>query len=212
MLKRTLVSLVAVGLLYLPASAAAILSDGEFSAPIGQASWTAGTDAFSDYYTNTIGGSPANLEPADGNPDAHLRLRQYGCNVTVGVPAPAGEQDWNVAFDWKRAQSWGNPNFEIWVLNDGDAVQINSFLYGADAVTTGGTKLYDTVLSGNTAGEWLAQSFDVTVPAGYDAVVLTWFMDGSDDNGRIDNLVITPEPATLAVLAVGGVALLRRRR
>ncbi len=194
----------------LQAAPAAILSDGDFSVPIAQSSWMAGTHGFYSYYTNTLGGSPANLEATGGNPDAHLRLRQFGSHLMTALPAPAGEQSWTVSFDWARPNSWGNANFEVWAFSDGDELRINNTLYGADAVVTGGEKLRDIVLP--TSSSWVGQSFDFTVPAGYDAVALVWFMDGSDNNGRIDNLVVTPEPASLAMLALGGLALLRRRR
>jgi hypothetical protein len=71
------------------------------------------------------------------------------------------------------------------------------------------------------AGEWpSSESFDATKVVAVRFLSTDWFTLPSDDPGYagpydyidLKNLVITPEPASLAFLALGGLGLLRRRR
>ena len=55
------------------------------------------------------------------------------------------------------------------------------------------------------------------LPVGEASVWVAFWLDGSEcDYGKVDNIVVcgtpVPEPATMSVLALGGVALLRRRK
>lgn len=198
------------------ASAAIVFQDGAFSAPTGKMTWTQGVDALSTYYTNTTGGQAATLVASGGNPGSFLQQNQWGCTVLFAVAAPAGAEDWKITFDWKRDNTWGDRNFEVWALNAGGSINLNDTNYrtfGQTAAVTGGTQLVNGQL-GNNVAAWTAQEFAFTVPSGASSVLFTWFTDGGGATGQIDNIAVTsvPEPATVGVVAGAAIFLMRRRR
>jgi len=195
------------------ASAAVIWSDGTFTAPLSQPKFTVGTDPVGAYYTNTVGGSPAYLDSADGNPAPELRTSQYGSEIALALPAPANAETWTIAFDYRRSNTWGTPQFQVYALASGTA-DLNSNLYGGLMTVTDGQTLLNVDLPSSTS-DWTAQSFDVAVPSGMSVVLWRIASDGSTDNVRLDNIQVTsaavPEPASLGLLALGALGLLRRR-
>jgi len=70
--------------------------------------------------------------------------------------------------------------------------------------------------SGRPAGVWNDASFSVTDPGllGLLQTELKFVYNAPDSGSQIylDNILLTPEPATLSLLALGGLMALRRRR
>ena len=111
----------------------------------------------------------------------------------------------------------------LWGYN-GDAATVDGKLAAVTnaANPSGGsadiTWLDSQALSAVTALDtWETQTFNIDMGAGYDYILLALSSPGSSSTlyawgVGIDNVDIIPEPATLGVLALGGLALIRRRR
>jgi hypothetical protein len=84
-------------------------------------------------------------------------------------------------------------------------------VYGSGVPTYWGTTLGDLANTAlppiDGAGTW--GDLNVVEAA---VEVGMWAIPTYDYTGYVDNINVTPEPATMALLALGGVALLRRRR
>ena len=98
----------------------------------------------------------------------------------------------------------------------GSLVQMYLFLGDWSGAVDGVSFLIDT------NGQWIHEEADITLPSGYDyssglalrMIHQTWGAPGSDYGSHVymDNAVVVPEPATMALLALGGLAAIRRRR
>ena len=78
-----------------------------------------------------------------------------------------------------------------------------------DSPTAFGTSIYTATPAGTGSWSHFAHSFEAPVNADYLTVRVT------PDSGTyvaVDNFMLTPEPGTLGLLLIGGLALLRRRR
>ena len=78
-----------------------------------------------------------------------------------------------------------------------------------DSPTAFGTSIYTATPAGTGSWSHFAHSFEAPVNADYLTVRVT------PDSGTyvaVDNFMLTPEPGTLGLLLIGGLALLKRRK
>lgn len=100
-------------------------------------------------------------------------------------------EEYTLTFDWRRAASSGTGTCMVLQIRDDVAGEyVKSITYSAD----------------NTD----VHSETVTFTAPRDSLIVRF--KSSYTAGAVDNIVLTPEPATLAVLGVGSIGMLWRRR
>jgi len=79
----------------------------------------------------------------------------------------------------------------------------------------GDVTLFDmnaTALGSHSKTDWV--EYNVNLPGSATTATLKWMVHvgGSDEGAQIDDITFTPEPATMALLVLGGLGLLVRRR
>ena len=89
-------------------------------------------------------------------------------------------------------------------LNAGDSIGLN----GGGFI--GGTELGS--LRVDTTSTWSTFSFDATVDASYAEVAFVAVISGDSGTRGVDTVSVVPEPATMSILGLGALALIRRRR
>ena len=150
-----------------------------------------GDFATGDFVAWTLTGSPT-LVPQDEGYGDYFAARLENDEVirqTVKVP-----NDLKVAFDYQFDGAPGS-SASLWV-SIGDLLQQSIQL-----------------TSNNTGLHRFEVPFDVTNLVGQDLdLIFSTYTSGPGVGVYLDNVLVTPEPATLSLLALGGLALLRWQR
>ncbi len=167
--------------------------------------------------------------PAMGVPITYLATLQSGDTVFGDIPLPADGNgvDNPETWDWYRffAQSGDLVNVEV-DRQTGDIDPVSSTFFGQPDDTNPMVTIFDTpagavfVASGddddpaNVPGPWgdPNYSFNIVNTGWYATVVGNFLGDPGPGNYSITIMGQTPEPTALSILALGGLAVLRRRR
>jgi VCBS repeat-containing protein len=170
----------------------AVFQEGDFPSIQDSATFTAGTTPLEVVITHSHE-NPDNIavrEPTGGNPDAWLQLGAYRSISWIGLTSPAGGQEWAISFDWKYDPStgWMEPKFQVVGMTNG---QTRNAPAGINAPTGDGVVLHQTVLP-ESQPTWVDSSRNLTIPAGYDVILLEWWTDAaaSGEYG-VDNVSVT---------------------
>ena len=141
-------------------------------------------------------------------------------------PTPGGSSDWLAAgfsIDANDGNAQANSDggtAHAWLL-----LRQNGLTQAFNGPNTN-NKIHDKAFTGNTAkivldttnaADYTAEYFDgngsLGAPVGFGAPAIGHvFISSYKMSGSFDNFILTPEPATMAMLALGGVLGLQRRR
>lgn len=197
---RYAIALLVVGMMAVPASAGPVFDDFE------------GTYNWYEYEPSGRTGSNQIIVPSDPPgtiSETHVLeiisdgpdTSGYDYSAQLDVPL-AGLGDTIYASVWLYDVTGGNPSFRTWGhWSDADSVYLGSATGGSNQAYTAGT-----------GWELMTNSWDATAaPAGTVYFTLELRVYGTGTM-YADDVSVTPEPATLALLGFGGLALIRRRR
>lgn len=183
-----------------------LIADGDFEAAGGGA-WTVGTAPW--------GNNQAVDFDAAGPTGQALRLYFNGGSGAGSFAAiqsftvPAGVTSINIDLDWRTVQGQDNGWYEILLQSAGsnyDAPAAGDLLMKEEYGFGGGTPPH---------GTWRHETFSnlsVTPGADYQIALKMGGSPGSTNEAWFDNVVVTPEPATMAFLGLSALGLFRRRR
>ena len=141
----------------------------------------------------------------------------------------------NLTKDDKATTGVQNLNLDVWSgasVNNSSQVKVSLWGYNGDAVTVDGKLAAATTThdpSGGTADATLldsmvlaeteavgvseTQTMQIDLGSGYDYLLVALSAKGGDAaEVRLERVDITPEPATLSLLGLGGLVAMRRRR
>jgi len=167
------------------------------------------------------------LAQAELDPGALLSLGVVLSDNSDGSGATHDGADFVVNFSRSglilNSYTWAAPPFVTGGLNDFSQpknnvlpMPISGITFSANTDVTGTTFPTGTVVTMNLAipGDWLpfSESVEVSVADGAAFNDFTNFVFPNVVSGSPFTLRIVPEPATLALLGIGGIAALRRRR
>ena len=205
------VAVVTVLALFAGAASATMLGEGDFEAVdnFDPGNPTVGTDPHSVWYS-----SPWSLATGDSGPsapgDKWASPDCDGCgDLKIGqwIPAPAAGTDLTLTLDWKQDQGSVH-EVRIYGVSDGDQMQ-----YWAGGTLPG--TLYDTIDLG-LSSDWTTVTVNFTWNGTEDYLHIVFRSSGEWGSGQpdtgLDNVVLTPEPATMTLLGLGGLGLLIHRR
>lgn len=131
-----------------------------------------------------------------------------------GVPGQNYAQSLGFAFDWATGAG-GNANVGVWPNAAGTPIVIGTITPGVFHTISGtmtknaASIAYSVQIDG---GAPFNGSFTHSDARGINGFEMYQQAAAGLNNGfRVDNLIMTPEPASFALLAIGGLGLLRRR-
>jgi hypothetical protein len=199
-----IVTLAIFGWMIAPANAQLLSEDFES----GLASWTHVTAGWGSNYESIIaspGASGAGNALRNGwangsGNGSQARLRD--------IVIPAGVNSIDLSLKWKNIKGGSNGWYEVLLLNnaaDWDGPSASELLakeeygFGSDTVNS-------------TWHDLVVNSIAVTPGATYTIGLKTGGNPADGNQGWFDDLVVTPEPTSLALLGVAGLPLLFRRR
>lgn len=168
--------------------------------------------------------------PAMGVPITYLATLQSGDTVLGDIPLPADGNGWDnpESWDWYRffAEAGNFVNIEVDRLT-GDIDPVSSSFFGEPEDTDPMVTIFDTpagavfVASGddddppNVPGPFGDPNYSFNIAnTGWYATAVGNYLGEPNGPGEYDITITgqTPEPATISLFALGGLALLRRRR
>jgi MYXO-CTERM domain-containing protein len=177
------------------------------------ANWVRGVDAFDTWYGYAIHWN--RVSPGhDGSGYAATRTWPSGQSSLLQVIQDNGNNTGLHTLSFSIAGKWLFGGVYVEGFNDDGAIA--SFLLSG--TPSGGTGLfvdgsgpgYATIVYDSTT--WTNVSYTLDLGEGYKYITIAFQSTGVPDNPRLDNVSLTPEPAAMAVLGVGGLLALRRRR
>jgi hypothetical protein len=187
---------VAVALVASPA-AANLLDNGDFTA--GTAGWSSTQGGFG------VGGAiwdPG--DPPSNTPRAHVQsgnaVGNWLAYQTVNLDNPGEDLTLTGWYAWG---AWAPAEHGVFVFDGGSPS--GTILSKASAV----------VASGPTSAGWAPVDLNFTAPGSQVTVAFGWINGAAWSNGNATfaaDLVLVPEPASLLLLGLAGLPLLRRRR
>ena len=182
-----------------------------------------------DYFTDFESGAGAewSLPTTDSSVPAFTSFAgRYGNDtLSLSLPSEAG-RSYTLTFDLYVIDSWdgsspkgpdhfkvsvdGNQEFDHTFVNYNWDIDSRYQDYPGDPVfprTDLGFSVHDDAIYRNIAIDFTASSSQIQIQfqgSGLQGL--------EDESWGIDNVAVTPEPATMGMLALGGLALLRKRR
>lgn len=220
------VACIAVGLLVSSASANLIVN-GSFEDPVldpgVQVSMQAGEVPHWDYIYGAdakVVNAPGAMAPMDGNNLAYMRDSAGACGQIVG--ATQANTTYTLTLDVGSASTWSGmtPNAYVALTKfDSAGTYLGEYDYMGLTTDPQSSRYIPDLGPGTSTVVTITYTTDAVIPAGEQIGVVLGinpvtpvpFVSG----GAVwDNVVLTavPEPATMSLVALGGLAMLRRKR
>ena len=182
-------------------SAQADLTNGNFNTGDFTGWWTYCDDAVNQSVTI----EPGSGYNYDGTPSAKLWSSSSTWSAQLGQSFDMGSNvNYTLSFVYS-GECWSDWGTAAVAIKYWDASWVDLGVYPY-------FELYKQSAAPNAWGEWLTYSNNsFTTPTGTAHMELK-FMAADWTNLHVDNVVVTPEPATMLLLGLGSLALRRRKR